>query len=67
MHKPESIIVNEMHKIFWDFEIQMDHLILARRLDLVLIYKKKRTCCLVDFIILGDQRGKIKESKKIDK
>ena len=30
MHNSESIQENEMHKILWDFEIQTDHLILAR-------------------------------------
>ena len=30
MHKPESVLENEMHKIPWDFEIQTDHLIPAR-------------------------------------
>ena len=43
----------------------MDHLILAKRPDLVLINKKKRTCQLVDFVILVDYIVKIKESKKI--
>ena len=42
MHKPESILENEMHKILWDFEIQIDHLILARRPDLVIINNKKK-------------------------
>ena len=41
MYKPESVLLNKMHKILSDFEIQMDHLILARRPDLVLINKKK--------------------------
>ena len=31
MHKPESALLNGTHKILWDFEIQMDHLIPARR------------------------------------
>ena len=30
MHKPESLLENEMHKPFRDFETQTDHLILAR-------------------------------------
>ena len=42
----------------------MDHPILARRPDLVLINKKKRTCQLMDFAIPGDHRVKIKESEK---
>ena len=35
---------------FCDFEIQIDHLVLTRRPDLVLINKKKGTCHLVNFI-----------------
>ena len=39
MHKPEGILENETHKNLWDSEIQTDHLILARKPDLVLINK----------------------------
>ena len=42
MHNPESILENETHKILWDFEIQTDHLIPARRPDLVIVNKKKK-------------------------
>ena len=42
MHKPESILENKTHKILWDFEIQTDHAIPARRLDQVLINKGKK-------------------------
>ena len=52
-----------MHKILWDFEIQTDHLIPARRPDLVLINKKKRTCHYVNFVVSVDNR---KENEKID-
>ena len=34
MHSPVSIQENETCKLLWDFDIQMDHLILARRSDL---------------------------------
>ena len=44
MYNPESVLENEMHKILWDFEIQMDHLISAWRPDQVIVNKKKRTC-----------------------
>ena len=37
MHKPKFDLENEIHKILWDFEIQMDYLILARRPKFVLI------------------------------
>ena len=33
MHKPESVIENEMLNIIWHLEIQKDHVILARRQD----------------------------------
>ena len=40
-HKPESVLVNEMHKIIWGFEIQTDPIITASRLDLVVNNKKE--------------------------
>ena len=36
MHKPESVQENEMHEILCDSEIQRDHLIPARKADLVI-------------------------------
>ena len=48
MLNPESAMENEMHKLFWDFEIQTDNLISARRPDLVIINKKK-TYWIMDF------------------
>ena len=41
MHKPESVLENEMSNILWDFKIQAYHLILVRRLDLVFVLIKK--------------------------
>ena len=35
-HEPESVLDNEDYKILWDFNIQTDHFIEARRLDLVI-------------------------------
>ena len=49
MSKLESVYKNEMHKILRGFEIQRDHLIPARRPELVFV-KKKRTH-LVDFAV----------------
>ena len=42
MHNPESVLENETQKILWDFEIQSDNLISARRPNLVIVYNKKR-------------------------
>ena len=33
MHKAESVLENEMHKILWSFEIQTDHQIQAKKPD----------------------------------
>ena len=52
------------HKILWEFEIQTDHLIPARRRDLMLINKKKKTCHQVDFAVPSDHRMKMKENEK---
>ena len=42
MHNPESVLENKTHKLLWDFDIQMDLLISARRLDQVISYKKRK-------------------------
>ena len=35
MHKTEYVFENKTHKIFWDFEIKIDHLTPARKPNLV--------------------------------
>ena len=52
--------------IIWDFNIQTDHLIPARRWDLIIINKKKRICKIVDFAVLADHRINLKEYEKKD-
>ena len=42
LHNPESLQENKTLKLLWDFEIQIDHLISARRPDLIIINKKKK-------------------------
>ena len=44
--------------------IQTDHLISARRPDLIVIKKKKRNCKIVDFAVPADHRIKLRESEK---
>ena len=67
MHNPEPILENYTHKLLWDFDMQTDHLIPARRPDLIIINKKKRICKIVDFAVLADHRIKLKECEKRDK
>ena len=44
----------------------MDHVISARRPDLIIINKKKRTRRIVDFTVPSDHRVKLKETEKKD-
>ena len=67
MHNPASVLENDTHTHLWDFEIQTDHLIPARRPDLIIINKRKRTCKIVDFAVPVDHRIKLKECEKNDK
>ena len=67
MHKPVPVLENDTHKLLWDFDIQTDHLISARRPDLIIINKKRKICKIVDFAVLADHRIKLKEYKKRDK
>ena len=41
MHNPAPVLENDTHKLLWDFNMQTDHLIPARRPDLLIINKKK--------------------------
>ena len=38
-HNPAFVLENETQKLLWDFDIQMDHLILPRRPDFLVIKK----------------------------
>ena len=64
MYKPESILENETHKILRGFEIQMDHSILARRPDLVLINKKEKNLLSSGFFHSSRQYSKDKRKQK---
>ena len=67
MHKPAPVPENDTYKLLWDFNIHSDHLISARRPDLIIIIKKKRIFKIVDFAVPADQRLKLKECEKKNK
>ena len=67
MHNPAPVLKDNTHKLLWDFDIHTDHLISARKPDLITINKKKRTCKIVDFAVPADHRIKLKECEKKDK
>ena len=50
MHNLASVVEDDAHKLLWDFDIQTDHLISARRPDLIINNKKENLqncgfCC----------------------
>ena len=71
MHNPAPVLENDTHKLLWNFDVQTDHLISARRLDLIIINnnnnKKKRICKSVDFAVPANHRIKLKECEKKNK
>ena len=67
LHNTKSVLVNDTHKLFWNFEIQTDPLISARQPELIIINKKERTSRIEDFSVPADHRVKFKESEKMDK
>ena len=54
-------------KILWNFTVQCDRKIEARRPDVVFIDKKEREVVIIDVAILGDDRVKDKELEKLEK
>ena len=67
MHNQAPVLENDSHEFLWDINIQTDHLIPARRPDLIIINKRKRICKIVDFAVPADHRISLKESEKKNK
>ena len=66
-HEPESVLENEDCKILWDFSIQTDYVIEARRPDLIVADKEERSCKIIDFTVPEDSRIEEKKKDKIEK
>ena len=69
MHNPAPVLENDTHKLLWNFNIQTDHLIPARRSDLIITNKKKENLQNCRLCSSGGAQHKIKqkESEKKDK
>ena len=66
MHNLAPVLENNTRKLLRDFGILTDHRISARRPDLIIINKKKRTCKIVDFAVSADHKINLKEREKKD-
>ena len=58
---------NDVCRILWDFNIQTDYVIQARRQDLVINDKVKNECLIANFAIPYDSRVETKELEKLKK
>ena len=58
---------SENFKILWDFTVQCDRKIEARRPDIAFIDKKETEVVIIDAAIPGDARVKGKELEKLEK
>ena len=70
MHIPALVLENDTHELLCDFDIQTDHLISARRPNLIIINKKKKKreiAKLATLFVPADHRIKLKEGEKKDK
>ena len=67
MHNPAPVQENDSQKLVRDFNKQTDHLIPARRPELIIINKRKRICKIVDLAVPVYHRINLKESEKKDK
>ena len=65
--QPGAVIENENFKLLWDFTIQCDRFIEARRPDVVLIDKKNKEVKIIDVAVPGDSGVTEKELEKIEK
>ena len=66
-HTPEQVVKNEGFKVLWDFNVQCDRIVEARRPDIIFVYKRAKEGKIIDIAIPGDARVKDKELEKIEK
>ena len=66
-HQLDGDEVNERCKILWDMTIQCDHIIEARRPDIVVVEKDSNKAIIVDIASPWDHRVYEKESEKVEK
>ena len=66
-HNPEGVIENDHVKLLWDFNIQTSTYIQARRPDVVVVDRDKKTCYIIDTAVPGDAGIVDKEKETVEK
>ena len=54
-------------KVLWDFNIQCDHIIEARRPNIVIVEREEKMCKIIDIAIPRVSRLAEKEREKVEK
>ena len=64
-HRAEKVAENDDVKLLWDFQVQTDHVIPARRPDILIVKKKEATAIIIDISVPGDTRIRDAEEEKV--
>ena len=67
IYNPAPVLENDTHKLLWDFDIHTDHLISARRPDLIIINKNKENLQNCRFCCPAWPQDKTESNQKRDK
>ena len=67
MHNIAHVLENDTHKLLWDFEIETDYLISARRPGLIIINNKKEVLQNCGLCCPDWPQNKLKKCEKKDK
>ena len=66
-HRANKVVENEDVKVLWDFNIQVDKFIEARRPDIILVRKKRKSASSLILLSRGILEPRWKKMKKIEK
>ena len=64
-HEPNAVSENNNFHSLWDFEVQTDCEIEARRPDMIVRDKENKICKIIDFVVPFDRRVDAKEVGKL--
>ena len=64
-HQPDGVVENERCQILWDMNIQCDHVIEARRPDIVVVDRESNKVIIVNIASPWDHRVYEKEGERL--
>lgn len=64
---PPRVIENDQAKILWDFQLQMDKLVMSNQLDIVVVDTQRKTAIETDVAIPSDSNNRMRDLEKLEK